>query len=348
MVFPSRGSHARNLFSFGAAIFAGLCWSGAPVAAQTKYPLTVKNCGVSVTFERAPKKVVSLGQSMTEILFSLGLGDKIAGTAVWFGPVMAPFEAENAKIKRLADNDPSFESVIAQEPDLVTAQYEWHLGPNGRVGKREQFADLKIGTYVAPADCADKDNSGSGDGVRVKMVTTAPVYQAIRELAEIFDVKRKGEELVARLQRREAEAAASVAAAKAAEVSTLFWFSSKEVKGDPFVAGLNGAPAYIMSKIGAQNVIKVNDEWPTTSWESIAATDPAVIVIARMDRRRFPADDVEVKLKFLETDPVASKLSAVRNKRIVVMDAQAMNPSIRTIDGVEVFAKSLKMFGMVD
>ena len=38
--------------------------------------------------------------------------------------------------------------------------------------------------------------------------------------------------------------------------------------------------------------------------------NPAVIVVARMDRRRFPADDLAVKMNFLQTDPVVSHLPA--------------------------------------
>lgn len=64
-------------------------------------------------------RIVSIGQGMTEILFSLGLADKVVGTAVWIGPVLPEFADANSKINRLADNDPSFESVVGQEPDLM-------------------------------------------------------------------------------------------------------------------------------------------------------------------------------------------------------------------------------------
>ena len=103
-------------------------------AASTAYPLTITNCSQPVTFEKAPEKTVSIGQGMTEILFSLGLSDKIVGTAVWVGPVLPAYEEVNKSIKRLADNDPSFESVAGQEPDLVAAEFEWHVGTQGSVG----------------------------------------------------------------------------------------------------------------------------------------------------------------------------------------------------------------------
>ena len=180
-------------------------------AAPTRYPLTIGNCGTSLTFTRAPSRVVSLGQANTEILYALGLADKVVGTAVWFGPVPPEYAVANAGIKRLADNDPSFEAVVGQDPDLVSAQYEWHVGPRGSVGKREQFTSLGIPTYVAPADCTAKDNSGGGDGVRVQPITMEPVYQEIRDMAAVFDVAERGEALVAELQAREKAAVAAIA-----------------------------------------------------------------------------------------------------------------------------------------
>ena len=132
--------------------------------------------------------VEQIGQTQTEILYALGLGDRVVGTAVWFSPVAKPYDAVNAKVKRLADNDPSFEAVLAQEPDLVTAMFEWHVGPNGIVGKRDQFAKVKVPTYVSPTDCIGKDNSGPGDGVRTQMFSMELVYRNIREFGQIFDV----------------------------------------------------------------------------------------------------------------------------------------------------------------
>jgi iron complex transport system substrate-binding protein len=339
----NRSLPSRVLALAGLAL---LVLSPAARAEPTQYPLALRNCGVDVTFAHAPRRAVSIGQSSTEILLALGLADRIVGTAVWFGPVLKDYEAANARIPRLADNDPSFESVVGKEPELVAAQYEWHVGPQGSVGTREQFAALGIPTYISPADCVAKDNSGGGDGVRKQLFTMDLVYQEIRDLARIFDVADRGEALVDELRKREAAAIASVAGQQARGVPVVFWFSSKEVAGEAFVAGRNGVPAYILQQLGARNVITTEEEWPLVSWERIAAADPAIIVMAEMSRRRYPADDTTVKLDFLATDPVASRLEAVRDNRIVVMDVQAMQPSIRAVDGIEALARGIKSFGL--
>ncbi|NKJ40072.1 ABC transporter substrate-binding protein [Rhizobium sp. SG570] len=324
----------------------GLAGFAAPGFAATQYPLTINNCGQQVTFKKAPARILSIGQGMTEILLSLGLADKIVGTAVWVGPVLPQYAEANGKIPRLADNDPSFEAVVGKEPDLVAAEFEWHVGPQGSVGKREQFSGLGINTYIAPTDCVAKVNADGGDGVRKELFTMDLIYQEIDELARIFDVNDRGDALIADLKKRQAEAVASIAGAQAKNLPIVFWFSSKEVNGDAFIAGKNSAPAYILKTLGARNVVTTEEEWPLVGWETIAQANPAVVVIATMDRRRYAADDPKVKLDFLEKDPVTSQLDAVKNKHFVMMDAQSMNPTIRTIDGIETLAKGIKSFGL--
>lgn len=314
-------------------------------AASTQYPLTLKNCGRDVTFKHAPERTVSIGQSSTEILYLLGLADKVSGTAVWIGPVIKGYEEANSKVERLADNDPSFESVVAKKPDLVTAQFQWHVGPEGIVAKPEQFEELGIPVYTSPADCVGKDNTGGGDGVRTGVFTMDLIYQEVTELAQIFDVQERGEKLVADLKEREQKARSKVASADG-KLSAVFWFSSAELDIDPYVAGKNGAPGYIMSALGVKNVIDSEEEWPTVGWETIARSAPTLIVAGEMQRRRFPADDIAVKQNFLKTDPVTSLMPAVKDGHVVVMDAQAMNPTIRTIEGIEVLADAIEKSGL--
>lgn len=309
-------------------------------AAETQYPLTLKNCGRDVIFKHVPERAVAVGQSSTEILYSLGLGDKVVGTAVWFGPVLKGFEDVNAKVKRLADNDPSFESVLAQKPDIVTADFQWHIGPMGIVAKPEQFEELGISAYTSPSDCVGKDNSGGGDGVRTAPFTMNIVYQEIGELAQIFNVQDRGEKLIADLKAREDAARKKIGSADG-KLSAVAWFSSTQVDADPYVAGKFGAPAYILSALGIANVIKSEEEWPAVGWETIAKSGPSMIVAAKLDRRRYPADDIAVKHQFLDTDPVTKLMPAVKGGYVFDIDAQSMSTSLRVIEGIEALAADI-------
>lgn len=328
-----------------AVSLAALCF-GMPALAETGYPLKLQNCGLELSFDKAPESAVTVGQATSEILYTLGLGDRVAGTSVWFTEVLPEFKDLNDGIERLADNDPSFESVVAKRPGIVTVQYEWHVGPQGIVATREQFADLGIPAYVLPSDCIGKDNTAGSDGTRLEPYTMAGIYLGIEELATIFNITDKGTEVVADLKAREAAAVAAAKALDLKEASAVFWFSSAEMDIDPYVAGNGGAPAWMMASLGLKNVVESPEEWPVVSWETIARANPDVIVIARMDRRRFEADDHEKKLEFLKSDPVVSQMEAVKNGRIVIIDAHAMDPSIRNIAALEELAAALPAFDL--
>jgi iron complex transport system substrate-binding protein len=223
--------------------------------------------------------------------------------------------------------------------------FEWHVGPRGAVGRRDQFAKLGIPVYVTPADCVGKDNSGAGDGVRTQPFAMELVYRTILEYGRMFDVQDRAEKLVAELRAREAKAVAAVAGKGPADVPIALWFSSREIKGEAFMAGRTGIPAYTFAKLGLRNVIGSSEEWPLVGWESIAAADPKVIAVVKMERRRFPADDIDAKLAFLKNDPVASRIDAVRNARIVVLDVGTTRAGLDTIDGIEALAEALAGFG---
>ena len=321
-----------------ATLLAGLGLTGLAQAAATHYPLTVENCGRPQTFAQAPQRAVTIGQAGTEMLYALGLGDKLAGTSLWFNNVLPEYKAQNDKVPRLADNDPSFEAVVGKRPQLVAVQFEWMVGAQGVVGTREQFDELKIPTYLLPSDCEGKDNLVGADGTRLQAFQVGSIYKSVSQLAEIFDVQDRGTALNAELKGRLDSAKAQLAGKDLSATSALFWFSSADLDIDPYVAGRKGIPDFMLNTLGMRNVIASDEEWPTVGWETIAKANPTFLVIARMDRRRFPADDYLKKLEFLKNDPVTRNMDAVKNDRIVIIDANSMQASLTLIDGIEALA----------
>jgi len=261
-----------------------LGWMATNACAEpTTYPLTLENCGAKVTIEKAPQRAVGLGQNSSEIMLMLGLADRMAGTAIWVSPVLPQLAADNAKVQRIANNAPNFEAVVARQPDFIAAQFLTSVGPQGRVGTRQQFLDLGVPSYISPTDCAVTDNTRS-DGTRKQMLTMNLLYQEIDELSRIFDVADRGQALIAQLKERE-EAVRKRVADRAKDVSLVYWFSSPDVAGDAWIAGKNGASGYITKIIGARNIVDSDKEWPLVGWETIASANPTVIVIGTMDRR---------------------------------------------------------------
>jgi len=329
-----------------ATLITGLSLGALAQAAPTVYPLTVENCGSTLNFQHAPTRTVTIGQAGTEMLYAMGLGDKVVGTSLWFNNVLAKYKPQDDKIERLADNEPSFESVIGKRPELVAVELEWMVGPQGAVGTREQFHELKIPTYLLPSDCEAKDNLVGADGTRLAPFRIETIYKSVSQLAQIFDVQERGQQLNDQLNASLAKSIATAQGKRLKDASALVWFSSAQMDIEPFVAGHKGIPDFMLSTLGVRNVVESDEEWPTVGWETIAKANPTFLVIARMDRRRFPADDYEKKLAFLRSDPVTRNMDAVKHNRIIILDAMAMQASLRMFDGIEQLATAINGYDL--
>jgi iron complex transport system substrate-binding protein len=332
------GSRTRAA-TLAVAVAIGLTGCGAsevveverPVATgegRTEYPLTLENCGQEVTVEAAPARVVSLDQNSTEILLSLGLEDRVVGTASWTDPVLDSLAKANEDVPRLADDAPTYEVLLGADPDFVTASFGRHYNEGGVV-ERERLAETGIGSYLSPTDC-DNGQSINGGGTRTTPLTIDALYQEIRELSEIFDVADRGEQLVADLQKR---AAAATEGVDFEGRTVMFWFADTKT---PYVAGGLGSASLLAMTTGMENVFKDEaDDWPAVGWESVVEADPDILVLGDLQRDRFPGDLLADKVEFLAQDELTSTLDAVDQERFIALHGAEMNPSIRFVDGLE-------------
>lgn len=296
---------------------------------KTEYPLTIENCGTEITLESAPQRVVSLDQNSTEILLSLGLEDQMVGTASWTDPVLDTLAAANETVPRIADNAPTYEVLLDADPDFVTASFGRHYKDEGGVVSRERLAETSIGSYLSPTDC-EGDMSINGGGTRTEPLTLDSLYQEIRDLALIFDVQDRGEELVADLEARTDDALQGVDLGGS---TVAFWFADTNT---PYIAGGLGSASLLADLTGMQNVFAdTADDWPAVGWETFVSEDPQIIVLGDLQRDRFPGDRLADKEAFLAADPLTSTLEAVQNECYISLHGAEMNPSIRYIDGLE-------------
>ena len=271
---------------FKKSLFAlGMLFAGSALAQATHYPLTIENCGVQVTFDKAPQRVVALGQNTAEIMLLLGLQDKMVASAFWPTKVLPQLAAQNAKVKVLTVEIPTLESIIAQEPDFVVAQLPILLGPDSKVAKREDLSAIGANSYLSPGVCATKQDNGDIYGSRHTLWNPSLLYKEISDLAEIFDVQDRGEKLIAGFKQRE-DALRSTFGHGKKNLSFVFWFSSASPSADAYVGGKNSASGYIANLLGGHSAITSESEWPTLSWESIIASNPDVIVVSSLDRNR--------------------------------------------------------------
>ena len=325
---------------FPALAMTALTLSASATHAQTSYPLTIENCGQSVTFDEAPQNAVALGQNSAEIMLMLGLEDRMAATAFWPNSVLPEVAEANAEVEVISVEFPTLEAVLSTQPDFVAAMLTTLLGPDSKVAKRSDFDALGIPSYLSPSACATTLDANDAYGSRDALWSMDLLYKEIEDLSRIFDVADRGQALIEDFKSREAALRAQFSETET--LTFLFWFSSPSPADDAYLGGGNGPSGYIATLLGGTNAITTDADWPALGWEGIMAADPTVFVAAQVDRNRWDLDTAENKIDFLTTDPTVSQMEAVREGRIVTMSGAAMNPSIRTLYGAEQVAEQLK------
>jgi iron complex transport system substrate-binding protein len=89
-----------------------------PAAQETAFPVTViDDAAREVTIESEPQRIVSLAPSNTEIVYALGLLDRLVGVTTF-----DDYPPEVADIERIGDFvQPNIEAITAAQPDLILA-----------------------------------------------------------------------------------------------------------------------------------------------------------------------------------------------------------------------------------
>lgn len=302
-------------------------------AAATSNPVVLRNCSREVRVEHAPERVVTINQPATELLLTLGLGERMVGSVSWNDPVAPALAEANAGVPVLSREFASFERVLKSEPDFVYATFDYSFTDEG-VAPRDRFEQLGVATYQSSSEC------GGQTAQQDAALTIDDLYAEIGDLAQIFGIEARGEQLIGSLRARMASAAGGL---DAGDVSLAWWYSATKA---PYIAGCCGAPGLVTRAVGARNAFDDNRQlWPEIGWESLLERDPDVLVLADLTRGD-DGDSAAAKIRFLETDPVAKRLTAVRNRRYVVLAGSDMDPGLRTVDAVETVADGIRRLGL--
>jgi iron complex transport system substrate-binding protein len=323
---------AVSVLSGCASVSADPAAGPAAGPASSAAAVTVANCGRSLTVAAPPKRAIAMEQNATEILLSLGLADRMAGTSYQTDPVLPELAAAYARTPVLAKLYPAREKVLETRPDFVYSTFTSAYAPDA-AGPRGDLAELGIPAYLSRFAC-EKPTDGE------KSVGFDGIFAEIREIATVFGVAGRGEALVADQQSR---LTAALAKAEGAAGTSVLWYYSGT--STPYVAGSHGLPAAISDRLGLRNVYAdAAEPWPAGSWEQIAVRNPQVIVVADLTRGG-DGDSAQSKIDFLRKNPVTSRLDAVRAGRFITVSGSSMDPSVRSVSAVEQVGAGLAEVG---
>jgi iron complex transport system substrate-binding protein len=237
----SAPASARNATAVVAACAA------TPIAAATTYPLTITDdAGRQVTFEQAPQRIISIAPSNTEILYALGLDDRVVGLDAF-----SNFPPEVAEKPRVGDYlEPDLERVAAADPDLILAT-EFHVDT-----VLPELETLGLPTVVLEPANLDE------------------VFASIMQVGAIVGEPAHAAALVCALQER---ADAVVAAVAGAPRTSVFF----ELDPGLYTVGPGTFIADIIERAGGDNIAADAAEmWPQLSAEAVVSANPDVILLA--------------------------------------------------------------------
>lgn len=106
----------------------------------------------------------------------------------------------------------------------------------------------------------------------------------------------------------------------------------------PFTSGKYAMPTAIIEAAGGRNILdNLPMSWGTVSWETVAESQPAFIIL--LD---YQASGSAATLRrFLESHPLMRVTPAVRQHRYLALPYQALTPGPANIDAVRALARAL-------
>ncbi len=195
--------------------------TASPTGESAAYPITVTDLlGREVKIEKKPETVVALSPTAVEYVYAVG--GTVAGR-----PESATFPAEVSSVDTVGTAyQPSFEAVLALEPDLIVADSVIHAQPQ----IQEQLEGLGVPVIYAGAESYEQ------------------VLEGLRLLGEILDA---GDEAEAAVEDIEAALADAKAALEGQDVSAVVMIAGRD---ETLYAAKSGSFADdILSQLGITN-----------------------------------------------------------------------------------------------
>jgi len=274
---------------------------------ESQYPMTLKDVtGNEITLEEAPKAIVSMIPSNTEILYALGLDEEIVGVSDYDN-----YPEEAATKEKIGGMEFNVEKIISLNPDLVLAHQS------------------ALGTWDAGlAQLRDA-------GIQVYTVTNAESFEATYEtIEEIGNATGKTEEATKIIE--DMKAKVKSVQDKVANVET----KKKvlvEVSPEPEIYSPAGNTMMneMLGMVNAENLVADLDGWIKIDPEEIVKRNPDVIITTYGG---YTPDSTNLVLNRNGFTDVA----AVKNKAVIDVNADLTNRmGPRLADGLEVIAKAI-------
>ena len=292
--------HIQKYLSVLATLALFLCLNCAP---QSLSGNIVDGLGRSVTINKIPQKIVSLAPSNTEILFALGLGDKVIGVTEYCNYPQAA--KDKPKVGGFSTVD--IEKVVSLEPDLVLAT---------KIHSKTVIPALeKLGLTV----------------VALTPSSLPEVLDSISLVGKITGQNKEASKLTDNLRTRIEAVADKIQTLSPNQMPKVFYITWH----DPLMTAGTGTLAdNVIGSAGGQNISSDISGDKTISLETVIYRDPQVIVASV----GMGAGE-DLPWQYVQTEARLKNTQALLNGRVYKIDGDLIHrPGPRIVDALEQMA----------
>ncbi|HEX73549.1 MAG TPA: cobalamin-binding protein [Dehalococcoidia bacterium] len=270
----------------------------------TTYPITVTDdLGREVTIEALPERIISLAPSNTEILFALGLEDRVVGVTDF-----CDYPAEALEKEKVGGPwTPNIEKIVALEPDFILAE---EINPIDVIDTLEG-----LGLTVFGIESTDLDD----------------LLNDINTVGIVTDKESEAEALIDDMQSKIDAVTAETGGLVPGEKPGVFHI----LWHDPIYTSGQGTFVYdLLEKAGGVNIFGDLEGWPTVSLEAVITRDPEVIIVTAM------GGTASGTWEWVNTESRLEDVSARQNGRVYFAESNWLErPGPRIVLGLEQIAK---------
>lgn len=294
--------------------------------ASSHYPVQVETCGETITFEKAPERIIMMQGTNYSILDALGVNDKIVARVgeVDLNGANDEMQKRIDAIQKLGSSQTesggamlSTEAVLEQKADLVVGYTK-----NGAVDK-DALKAAGVNLYVPDSFC---------ENYSVSKASFDLVDKEVDKMAKIFNMENKAQGIKDEAAKRLKNITSPVA--KGTTVAGLWVYTAK---GELGAYGTSSMAQPIFEANGLKNVFDDQEKRvQVVQIEKLLEKDPEWIVVLGY------ASQKDALLASVKSFPGADKLQAVKNDKLVFLPFVLTDPpNLLSVDGAIQLSKTL-------
>ncbi|KEI75170.1 iron ABC transporter substrate-binding protein [Clostridium botulinum B2 128] len=272
----------------------------------------------SMVYDKKPEKSLAITNCMIEMMLSMGLQDKMAGTAYAENNILPDLKPAYDKVPVMSKTYPSKEQILSNGVDFIIG---WGGDFNDKgVGSIDWLNENKIKAYIPRSVNPD--------------ATVDSIYEDFKNLGMIFDKEDKAKELTEKMKSELKETTDKIKNVDK-KVKVLGYDSGKD-KAVVVGKGINNE---IIKLAQGENVFgDMKKDYPEVSMEEIIKRNPDVIMVLEYSVGNG-GDTFENKVKALKANPALKDVNAIKNNKFIKVELTELYPGVRVPKTVNKLAK---------